>query len=394
MNGIKKEIEDPFVTFGSLSNKYNISSSHLKKAFIRVFGQEEYELYKDSRYSFKISKEELDYNVNVLGLTEKEIAKKFNTTKDVIAHRKQIFGIRRKRKEIPEINLKEKYGRKYDIVKRFLGKDPMEEDLKKRYDDLFTREYLLPFFEKYNYSSKEVAKDLGLSLSLIDNLKRKFNIRGPKKPSLKDFSKEFYYKCFVIEEMSYEDISSITGLSPESTRKYIHRLFNDDELVTKRTAGERIVIRALKSFGDIIEYNLQDVHKDVAPDYRERVLIDFKVTYDNKVYWIEYNGEQHYNFDFYQFLGKKRLGKDKFISLLNRDRCVRTYAKRNNITLIEIPYNIKTTNRVIEILTEVILNNKNPEDVIDLTKVFNKIKSYGVDPIDNITLGELDNLSK
>lgn len=384
MENIKDELKNnKIATIGLLSKKYGINSSRLRKAFIRVFGEEEYERYKNREKSFKISKKELEYNVNVLGLTVKEIAKKYNTTKDIIGYRKQSYGIKtiKTKPEKEKINLKEKYGNKYEIVKRFLGKEPTENFLKKSYENIFTRDYILSFLEKLDFSSKKVSEELGISYSLVDKLRRHFNIKSPKKISKKDFSKEFYYKCFVEDNMSYDDIGEITGLNPETIRKYIHSLFKKDELVTKRTSGERIVLRALKSFGNLIEFSPQSYHTDIATEYRQRVLIDFEVIYNNKTYWIEYNGEQHYNYKFYKSLGKNKLGMDKFISLLNRDRCVRNYAKENNIILIEIPYSIKTTNRVIKILTDIIINGKNPEEIINLDKVYDKIRSYGIDPI-------------
>ena len=66
-------------------------------------------------------------------MTVKEIAKKYNTTKDIIGYRKRSYGIKtiKIKPEKEKINLKEKYGNKYEIVKRFLGKEPTENFLKK-----------------------------------------------------------------------------------------------------------------------------------------------------------------------------------------------------------------------------------------------------------------------
>lgn len=65
------------------------------------------------------------------------------------------------------------------------------------------------------------------------------------------------------------------------------------------------------------------------------VFIDFRIKLDGRIYFIEYNGKQHYQS--IEYFG----GNDKFVAQQDRDSEVRTYCLTNNIELIEIPYSIK-----------------------------------------------------
>ena len=218
---------------------------------------------------------------------------------------------------------------------------------------------------------------------MIGSLRRKYSIKSvDTSPKLKDFPDEFYYKLYVIDGFSYEDISEITKLSPSTIRKYINKRFNKDSLVIKRTSGERVVKNSLELLG-MIDFKEQAYYKNIAKDYREKgIFIDFEVKYYDKLYWIEYNGSQHYNFKSLKSVSKSNLGIDSFISLLNRDRCLRLYAKENNITLIEIPFTIRTISKVSKILKRIIIDGEIPDKVIDLTDFFRTIKEYGVNPIE------------
>lgn len=104
--------------------------------------------------------------------------------------------------------------------------------------------------------------------------------------------------------------------------------------------------------------------KIVGRNSNAGVEIDFCIEYNSIIYWIEYNGEQHYtlcNF-FHNSL-------EYFEGQLQRDKNVRNYCKEHNIILIEIPWTYRTISSVFNILTEVIINGKNPSDVIIQPKI-------------------------
>lgn len=87
----------------------------------------------------------------------------------------------------------------------------------------------------------------------------------------------------------------------------------------------------------LISSILKDLDIVFEPQYKiiinsHTCYIDFKFTYNNIIYYIEYNGEQHYVP--IEHFG----GKTKFQKQVLRDTNVRNYCKENNITLIEIPY--------------------------------------------------------
>ena len=81
------------------------------------------------------------------------------------------------------------------------------------------------------------------------------------------------------------------------------------------------------------------------------LFIDFTLTIGNITYWIEYNGEQHYN-----YCPHLKDDINDFFSQLKRDEYVYEYCKRNNITLIELPWTLKST-EITAILEDILINN-------------------------------------
>lgn len=71
-------------------------------------------------------------------------------------------------------------------------------------------------------------------------------------------------------------------------------------------------------------------------EYSKGIFVDFKVTINNQIYFIEYNGIQHYKP--IEFFG----GEEKFYNYqIPRDNKLREYCKENNIPLLEIKYTLK-----------------------------------------------------
>lgn len=92
------------------------------------------------------------------------------------------------------------------------------------------------------------------------------------------------------------------------------------------------------------------------------VVIDFSIEYNNIKYFIEFNGEQHY-----VFCKGWHKTKKEFKKQLSRDKNVREFCKNNNIVLVEIPWTQERN--LFNIMDEIILNGKNPDDVITLPKI-------------------------
>lgn len=113
-----------------------------------------------------------------------------------------------------------------------------------------------------------------------------------------------------------------------------------------------------KSYTSYIEHLNIDNSKIVGRRCDWGVEIDFVVYMENITYWIEYNGEQHYTWcKHFQTL-------EEFNGQLKRDENVRNYCKNNKIILIEIPFKYNRQEQINEILNSVILNNKDPEEII------------------------------
>lgn len=99
-----------------------------------------------------------------------------------------------------------------------------------------------------------------------------------------------------------------------------------------------------------------------------KVKIDFRITDKNtdKEIWIEYNGGYHYKpvFSWGDW-------ENKFKNQLERDLHVRGYCdKKDNITLIEIPYKYyHTYDTIDELLNSIFIDKNDPKDIIKPLKI-------------------------
>lgn len=61
---------------------------------------------------------------------------------------------------------------------------------------------------------------------------------------------------------------------------------------------------------------------------------------------------------------------------LERDKQVKEYCKENNILIIEIPYTYRTFSKLLDVLSDILINHKSPEDIITYPEII---------PLDNKT---------
>lgn len=95
------------------------------------------------------------------------------------------------------------------------------------------------------------------------------------------------------------------------------------------------------------------------------VRIDFICKNGDSEIWIEYNGEQHYNPRYYKCMKKDiEEGNIAYQNQLKRDRNVKEYCLKNNIQLLVIPYIYDEVDSVYNILYGILVENKNPSDLI------------------------------
>lgn len=132
----------------------------------------------------------------------------------------------------------------------------------------------------------------------------------------------------------------------------------------------------LKSKGEIIIYSwlcniklhnfsweCQKKYLNVYKDHK--IFIDFEVLFENRIYWIEYNGIQHYRFD--KFIYGDNI--NKYIHQLNRDESIRVFSSKNDILFVEIPFTYKSKKSIYNILDQIFLEHKDPKNIIKLPKI-------------------------
>lgn len=108
------------------------------------------------------------------------------------------------------------------------------------------------------------------------------------------------------------------------------------------------------------EYEVKDIKKNKGP-----VRIDFRFEKDNKEYWIEYNGRQHY-----EFVNRFHKDLESFEIQLKRDIKVKEYCLLHNIILIEIPYIIHSKDDIFSFLNKTILYNIDPNSLVDYNSLY------------------------
>ena len=129
------------------------------------------------------------------------------------------------------------------------------------------------------------------------------------------------------------------------------------------SGGETMIYNWVEDHKDILEFEWQyKIDNNIIVGRKDyyNVIIDFKLEYNNKTYFIEYNGEQHYTYSkhFHRSI-------EDFEGQLRRDQNIRDYCNNSeNIILIEIPFTYYNNNKIGFILDEIVLNNKNPQDLI------------------------------
>ena len=96
----------------------------------------------------------------------------------------------------------------------------------------------------------------------------------------------------------------------------------------KDSVGEKEIFRILN------KYNVSFIPQYCLPLQNHNYLIDFVIEFENKQFFIEYNGLQHYKP--IEFFG----GNKSFLRQCKRDYEVQEYCKLNNIELLEISYEL------------------------------------------------------
>lgn len=126
-----------------------------------------------------------------------------------------------------------------------------------------------------------------------------------------------------------------------------------------KSSGEAVLSYCLKMMN--LDYTLQYRTSDIVGRTENSgcVIIDAVVNYNNRNYWIEYDGEQHY-----KYIDYFHKSEDDFINQLNRDINIYNYCENNNIVFIKIPYTYIVTDEIFNILEKVIINGESPFSIL------------------------------
>jgi len=161
------------------------------------------------------------------------------------------------------------------------------------------------------------------------------------------------YKKF-IEEETNEEYSLISDYINDFTRVlirhnscgFIYKIkptyFKQEGTICPKckrynSKGEKAIINWLEQYS--IPYEREYRFKELA-----HYPFDFKVEYDNQIYTIEFQGEQHYK------PRKKFGGEEGFIHQQERDKIKKDFCLEKGYNLIEIPYyDIKNIHKYLSI---------------------------------------------
>lgn len=225
---------------------------------------------------------------------------------------------------------------------------------------------LTKYINDKEYDVIEISNKMGLTKSVVYNEIKRLGLHYDIK-EVHQTKYDKYFDMYVNQELPIEEISDLTGAAYNTIYRVLLKEFKkrglDERLGNSR--GEKLIVKSLKKLG--IPFIREKFYKGVADQYKAYIRIDFMVEIEGTTYWIEYNGEQHYN-SMCRFYRGNRGDLDSFEKQTGRDRCVREYAKENGIILLEIPYTITSYKEITKILQDVLLSRVDPE-TIDKLKI-------------------------
>ena len=128
--------------------------------------------------------------------------------------------------------------------------------------------------------------------------------------------------------------------------------------------GELALIKELERLKiSYINHSRVDSSKIENCPNKNYVEIDFKLNFEDREIWIEFQGEQHYHESPGRFHDHRR--KDRtFSEQIQRDNSIREYAKANNIEFLEIPW--VDIDRIPEILEAFLYRQEDITTKIDI----------------------------
>lgn len=332
------------LTYQEIGKKLNCDPKAVKKAILlkgrRAMSREDrlkLGFVKGKGFT-GLTKKVLQRLVSEKGVPYYIIAEQFGLNSSTVERRSKELGIKPPKKE-KEKEITKSHRR--EIIEKFLGRELEEGEKLLTIQEVIPKDLVEKTYIESNYNTKASAQSLGISVSEFQKLKTEFKIIRPHTPQIKDYSDEFYRKLYVDDGLSYGDIAEIVGLSVDTVRKYLRKVFPDAKKTGRYfSMGEKMVSQVLDKLNIPFTYNKRLLNQN--PEDLDRVyIIDFVFEYKNKQVWIEYNGAQHYKFVEYFYKTESR-----YKAQLERDIFVKELAVKLKASLLTIPYTLNTTSSI------------------------------------------------
>lgn len=155
--------------------------------------------------------------------------------------------------------------------------------------------------------------------------------------------------------------------------RYPSTLLSGSDPHCGNSKGELYITEWLKSNEYLFNYWKTEVRRKDISGNRGRIrevangaIIDFEISYNNKIYWVEYDGIQHFQYLPGSFFHKSI---DDFNRQVLRDKEVNLVGEKLGIQVIRIPYIYNSKDSICNLLNEIIINGKSPNDLITLPEI-------------------------
>lgn len=214
-------------------------------------------------------------------------------------------------------------------------------------------------------NNQKITQILGINHYVLSKCLEEFNII-PNENGNNTYIESDLRKYLLEEKLSFPEISAkyYNDVDPSAVIRAAKRFGIDTtQHRTNISSGEKIILRFLKE--NNIDFEFQYRTSSIKGRNSEMVIIDFCLEYNGIMYWIEYNGKQHYEYCKLFHDGDI----ENFNKQVTRGNNVRSYCKDNDIVLIEIPYSLKSK-EVYEILFKVLFSGIDPETLIDYKSLY------------------------
>jgi predicted transcriptional regulator len=222
----------------------------------------------------------------------------------------------------------------------------------KSFREVLNKDVFEQLYVQFNKDILELSKYLNISKAIINKLINLYKIKRNEQPRFSDYPLDYYKKLFFDKNLTFDEIAELVGLRKETVRKKMTKLIPETKNLNGFSSrGEIQTDRILKELK--LDYSYNKCYYLDTDDPHKKFFIDFVITFNDKVFWIEYNGKQHYQYIPYFYAESK----EEWILQLKRDKIVREYSKENDITLLEIPYTCATSSEIKELIVSAIFNH-------------------------------------